>query len=577
MVTPFDGLEYGSSITSSTTTIQNSLPTTPTISLSPQDAEAGVDPLVCIIESSSVDADQDPLIYTYAWRDDGVLRQTTTTTALQDVFSGATTSDGSWTCVVTSNDGSDDGVPASASATVEASCSGLDFDGQSQYVEIASHSLLPAANTPRSMAMWFFPTTDHTGNLWSFGDSTGDSQRFSVQILASAHAENALGEPLLRFVGHNNTQFAHPIPLQAWTHVTLTYSGLSLMLYIDGQHVGTVETSLDTAAAQPLLFGRATIDVASEYYHGVIQSATLWNRDLNQEEITDLVYADVWPSTNPIGHWNFNGASTQLIDLSGNDLHGEVFGATWSTTCPTEDIDADGTIAWQDCDDVDPSVTYVGSGNAEWCTGTSCLEILNASPQPLNNGLYWISAGGAVAEEIPCNMTLEDGGWTQIFLAQNSNYNTGFSGLPYQINQPDLFTEASEALYTFVDSQDTTLIVGDYATFPFPTDWRTQSPMQFSAASTTTEVYINGLPIGVETVYYGTCNHQNFCGNNWGTCSSSQLQGRLCISNSTAPYWSRWAGPSPAYEDWCAQSDLASSGTIDTCADSQQLMSLWLR
>ncbi len=138
-VTPSDGTDTGSPVSSSGLTIANTPPEAPSISLTPEDPEEGVDDLVCTVGTASYDIDGDSISYSFAWTVDGAgypsdwdtgfassgwtgptsTHLTDDTVPAADLLAGEL-----WTCTVTPDDGDDDGTSASVSATVEASAAG---------------------------------------------------------------------------------------------------------------------------------------------------------------------------------------------------------------------------------------------------------------------------------------------------------------------------------------------------------------------------------------------------------------------------------------------------------------------
>ena len=104
VVTPYDGVDNGSSVTSGLVTISNTPPEAPVVDLVPDDAEPA-DDLICDIDVDGYDEDGDTLYYTYAWARNGTLTGFTTRT-----LSYVNTTDGdTWTCYATPNDGDDTG------------------------------------------------------------------------------------------------------------------------------------------------------------------------------------------------------------------------------------------------------------------------------------------------------------------------------------------------------------------------------------------------------------------------------------------------------------------------------------
>jgi len=93
--------------------IQNSPPADTTASITPASPKTN-DDLVC--SASATDADGDPITWTYAWYKDGALQSGETTSTIDHT---KTTRGEAWECVVTPNDGTNDGPSASASVTIQ--------------------------------------------------------------------------------------------------------------------------------------------------------------------------------------------------------------------------------------------------------------------------------------------------------------------------------------------------------------------------------------------------------------------------------------------------------------------------
>ena len=137
-----DAEDTGNTATASIT-IQNSIPTTPVVSISPTEP-AVTDDLVCSIDTASTDADNDTLTYTFMWEVNTVswTGSTSTTTLSGDTIVANDLADGEeWTCIVTPDDGTDDGTAAEDSVTINTECSSsvTDIDGNTYAtVEIGS-------------------------------------------------------------------------------------------------------------------------------------------------------------------------------------------------------------------------------------------------------------------------------------------------------------------------------------------------------------------------------------------------------------------------------------------------------
>jgi len=120
--TPNDGTDDGIAVTSSTVTVLNTAPTSPSLSISPATPIEAIDDLVCAITSASSDDDGDSLLYTFTWTvDSASFGGASTTTHSGDTVPASATSDGElWACTVTPHDGDDAGSDASASVTIGA-------------------------------------------------------------------------------------------------------------------------------------------------------------------------------------------------------------------------------------------------------------------------------------------------------------------------------------------------------------------------------------------------------------------------------------------------------------------------
>jgi len=112
-VTPSDDWADGDTVSSSTLTIQNTAPTTPTVLIDPAAPEPE-DSLYCSIQTVSTDADGDAITYYYAWYVNGVLNGEST-----NVLEYIQTEHGDTVeCEVIPNDGEDDGVGGTYVVTV---------------------------------------------------------------------------------------------------------------------------------------------------------------------------------------------------------------------------------------------------------------------------------------------------------------------------------------------------------------------------------------------------------------------------------------------------------------------------
>jgi hypothetical protein len=111
-LTPWDGRDYGTPVSSGARTILNSTPAVPTVTVTPSTPEREED-LLCTASSS--DADGDGLTYAYSWTKDGAPTGLTSNT----VSASYTENGETWTCSVTASDGAATSAAGSDSVVVD--------------------------------------------------------------------------------------------------------------------------------------------------------------------------------------------------------------------------------------------------------------------------------------------------------------------------------------------------------------------------------------------------------------------------------------------------------------------------
>jgi glucose/arabinose dehydrogenase/fibronectin type 3 domain-containing protein len=159
----------------------------------------------------------------------------------------------------------------------------LSFNGSSNIVQVASSSSLNLS-TGMTLAAWIMPTGTQSG--W----------RTIMQRQPDAYFLNASNEtgPLYPSGGATaggNTQWisgSAASPVNAWTHVAITYDGSTLKLYVNGAVVRSqATTGAILSSTNPLWIGGN--QPYGEYFLGVIDDAQIYNRALTAAEITTVM------------------------------------------------------------------------------------------------------------------------------------------------------------------------------------------------------------------------------------------------------------------------------------------------
>jgi len=118
-----------------------------------------------------------------------------------------------------------------------------------------------------------------------------------------------------------------------WHHVAATYSGSSLLLYVDGNLVSTLNAALSPANL-PLFFGRKS--TMSGYFTGGLDDVRIFRRQLSQTEIGMFKNRTVNSDAAGLAaYWKLDeGIGTKAYDLSPNRLVTYLCGPTWTTDRP---------------------------------------------------------------------------------------------------------------------------------------------------------------------------------------------------------------------------------------------------
>ena len=382
IVTPNDGLDDGSPFTSGSITISNTAPTAPSISLSPNPADAGQDDLVCSIDTPSSDDDGDSVVYTYVWTDNsGTVQQTTTNSAsTTDTFMGSGTTVGTWTCEVTPYDGIGTGNSATTNTAVGTNCPGQDANITTQ---TEADSYIPCVELNSiSLHMTSAVTSVNLPNL------------VTVHNSIYFHANNDLQEvslPVLETVG-GYAYFYHNYYL---TEVDLdALQSVGKYLYFDGNSV-LESTGLDS-----------DLSLIEEYSY-FSNNTLLCVPDLDWSTITQ--------------DYHYDNGNLDCADLDGDGIQAweDCDDDDSSIGSSIDDADCDGVATADDCDDNDPTIypyagdTY-GDGVDSDCDGLDCNAVLDGSS-------YFASCPGPLS-------------WQQ---GLDSCVNAGYDGLATILNNAE--------------------------------------------------------------------------------------------------------------------------------------------
>jgi hypothetical protein len=260
--TPSDGSASGTAMSSSSVTISNSTPSTPTVVITPEDPEAGQDDLLCEIDTSSTDADGDSLTYTFTWTVDGVsYTGATNTSTTSTVPKAATAEDDVWTCSARASDG----TASSGTAT-----DSVDVLGASYTIGYASVFPSPAAGTSgANYSLCQSQVVSSSADLYALGAylrlADSDSMRLAVYTSSGGAPSTLVAYTALTSLSsYSAASFVEldvvgaPVAMSAGTYfICENFSGSTYMGYTTvGASGNTIYyNSLSSTSAWPTSWG----------------------------------------------------------------------------------------------------------------------------------------------------------------------------------------------------------------------------------------------------------------------------------------------------------------------------------
>ena len=160
--------------------------------------------------------------------------------------------------------------------------SGYSFNGTSSYISVTDSPSLRAPNAV-SMSAWVMPTSITGITAVALKGQLGGTWDYGLTLVngVPSYVANSV-----------NINLGSALPLNQWSQVTFTIQlGGSLIMYVNGQTVGTFATPTNTSCSGPCLIPSAyplTLGSANNsfnnYFSGMIDDVRIWNRALSTEE-----------------------------------------------------------------------------------------------------------------------------------------------------------------------------------------------------------------------------------------------------------------------------------------------------
>ena len=220
--------------------------------------------------------------------------------------------------------------------------SAYSFDGNADNVIINnSNSLNPSQ---LSISVWYLALGNDMCVISK--NNPSDAFKFSYNIKHQDIFQGNLGLNVGWGIGNCNTANEFwgsngQIPTNQWVNVILTIDASGVgKVYYNSNLISTYNGAVLQSCNDPLSilkFGGPHWNNDSEWFNGKIDDIGIWNRALNQQEITNLYNSSLpqtsclpayVPTNGLVGYWPFCGNAN---DESGNGNNGTVNGATLTT------------------------------------------------------------------------------------------------------------------------------------------------------------------------------------------------------------------------------------------------------
>lgn len=207
----------------------------------------------------------------------------------------------------------------------------LEFDGNNDYVSFGNMINIKAQSDV-SISAWFYadPIYSSTNRYSGISFGTKNDGELTLRVMDEVNKfQTALYSSTQSSGSSSKSNVYTP---NAWYHLVGTYSDGDVNLYVNG--VLQADSNSSGSGGQfnhltqnaSLLFGKAfNTSNAERYFKGKLDDVSIYNRILNKCEIDYLYSGTTEGADSLIAHYTLNG---NAIDFSGNNNHGNIFGAS---------------------------------------------------------------------------------------------------------------------------------------------------------------------------------------------------------------------------------------------------------
>ncbi|MFN5318563.1 MAG: LamG-like jellyroll fold domain-containing protein [Bacteroidia bacterium] len=172
------------------------------------------------------------------------------------------------------------------------------FDGVDDKILVMNPINIPIINSDYTFSTWINNTGNNNGSIIWYGNIVNNGCN-ALRLSQDGCSNNQLGIYGIQNYWWNNDIYycsdnPNEFPQNTWINVAVTYDGLNRKIFINGimKNVMSISQLMSVSTISELLFGWFPY---YDYYgfNGQIDDIGIWNRELTQEEITNLYNGNI--------------------------------------------------------------------------------------------------------------------------------------------------------------------------------------------------------------------------------------------------------------------------------------------
>jgi hypothetical protein len=198
---------------------------------------------------------------------------------------------------------------------VPGSGTALQFNGVNQWAQTTGLSGLGSGNQPHTIEAWINPSAipSAPAGVLMLGNQPNGSENWFLR-----------SDGVLVIGTFGGIAGGVPLPLNAWTHVAVSFDGINHRVYINGGFIGIFPNTLNLQG-NTLSVGGGQPGVPG-YFQGGMDEVRVWNYQRSQGEIAANVYKRMTGSESGlVNEWRFDEATGFAVnDSTGRSAAGNV-------------------------------------------------------------------------------------------------------------------------------------------------------------------------------------------------------------------------------------------------------------